>query len=131
MSLALPVIDRNRDSEERMLNCTLSGPNLETIHAAEPALLLDSTVTVMESLIGCDLAGEQVILDLKSGVYYGLDLVGSRIWQLIQTPTSVRKVRDTILEEYDVDAERCERDLLALLQELASRELIEVKMTND
>jgi hypothetical protein len=64
---------------------------------------------------------------MKNGVYYGLNPVGARIWSLIQDPTTVKVLRDAIFNEYDVEADRCERDLLVLLQDLASNELIEVK----
>ena len=74
----------------------------------------------------CDLAGEAAILNLKNGVYYGLDTVGSRIWNLIQEPRTVNEVRDALLEEYHVERDRCERDLLTLLQMLAAEGLIQV-----
>src|SRR2546430_17686461 len=64
---------------------------------------------------------------LFRSVYYSLDAVGSRIWALLQSPRSVREIRDTLLAEYDVPAERCERDLLGLLQALAAEQLIEVQ----
>ena len=86
-----------------------------------------SIVAAAEGQISCDVAEEMAILDLQSGVYYGLNCVGSRIWQLIQQPTSVGEVRRTLLEEYDIEPECCERELLALLQDLAAKGLIEVK----
>ena len=86
-----------------------------------------STVVATKEQVSANLAGEGVILHLKDGVYYGLDPVGARIWELIQEPKTVNDVRDTILREYDVEPDRCERDLLALLQELAGRGLIEVR----
>jgi hypothetical protein len=66
------------------------------------------------------------MLNLKNGVYYGLDPVGARIWNLIQQPRTVSEVLQILLREYEVDAERCERDLLELLQRLAAEGLIEV-----
>jgi hypothetical protein len=57
---------------------------------------------------------------------YGLDPVGARIWKLIQTPRTVREVRDTLLEEYDVEADRCEEDLLDLLKQLVKNDLIDI-----
>jgi translation initiation factor 2 beta subunit (eIF-2beta)/eIF-5 len=60
-------------------------------------------------------------------MYYGLDDVGARVWQLIQEPTVVKEIQATILEEYGVEPERGERDVLALLQDLANEGLIEVK----
>jgi hypothetical protein len=86
-----------------------------------------STVVAAKNQVSSDLGGEVAILDLKAGVYYGLDAVGARIWSLIQEPRTVNEIRDILLEEYEVEPERCERDLLALLQKLADEGLIEVK----
>jgi Coenzyme PQQ synthesis protein D (PqqD) len=83
-----------------------------------------STIVVAGNQAFCNLAEEAVILDLKAGVYYGLNSVGARVWDLIQKPKTVEQVRDAILEEYDVDLDRCERDLLVLLQDLVGRELV-------
>ena len=69
-----------------------------------------------------------MILHLESGIYFGLSNVGARIWEFIQEPKPVCDVRDAILEEYDIDAAQCERDVLALLGELLSHELIEVHL---
>lgn len=90
----------------------------------------DSTVVRAKDQVSCDLVGEAVILNLKSGVYYGLNPVGARIWELIQEPRTVSAVLDVILEQYNVEAERCERDLFALLDDLAARDLIAIEATN-
>ena len=87
----------------------------------------DSTVVAAKDQVSSDLGGEVAILDLKAGVYYGLDTVGARIWSLIQEPRTVNEIRDILLEEYEVEPERCERDLLVLLQRLADESLIEVE----
>jgi hypothetical protein len=86
-----------------------------------------SIVVAAQDQVSSDLSGEAVILNLATGVYYGLDDVGARIWGLLRQPCSVDVIRDAIVGEYDVDPDRCERDLLALLQELAAARLIEVK----
>lgn len=86
-----------------------------------------STIVAAKDQVSSDLGGEKAILDLKAGMYYGLDGVGARVWDLIQEPRAVGDVRDTLLEEYDVAPERCERDLLALLQRLADAGLIEMR----
>jgi Coenzyme PQQ synthesis protein D (PqqD) len=86
-----------------------------------------STLVAAKDQVSCDLAGEAVILNLKSGMYYGLDSVGARIWNLIQEPKTVSAVLDTLLEEYDVEPDRCESDLFILLNDLAGRDLLEIK----
>ncbi|BAU05806.1 thymidylate synthase [Fischerella major NIES-592] len=77
--------------------------------------------------ISSDLGGEAVILNLKSGVYHGLNEVGTLIWNLIQTPKTVKDIKAAILAEYEVEAERCDRDLLKLLEDLLAAELINIQ----
>jgi hypothetical protein len=85
-----------------------------------------SMVVVTKDQVSSDLGGEMAILHLGVGMYYGLDEVGARVWELIQEPRAVDDVRDVLLSEYDVEPERCERDLLALLRRLAEEGLVKV-----
>jgi hypothetical protein len=89
-------------------------------------LSANSTVVAARDQVSCGLADEAVILDLRAGVYYGLNSVGARIWDLIQEPRTVDQIRDAILEEYEVDPDSCERDLRALIGDLAARELVRI-----
>lgn len=99
------------------------------IYPIQEAKLFSGTSIVVASKnqISSDLSNEAVILNLKTGIYYGLDKVGARVWSLIQSPQKLVDVRDVIVEEYDVDPQQCENDLLALLQEMQAKGLIEVK----
>lgn len=86
----------------------------------------NATVVAAKDQVSTNLEGEVVILHLKNGVYYGLNPLGGRIWDLLQEPRTVSEIRDIILNEYEVSSPRCEQDLLRLLEELADRGLIEV-----
>lgn len=77
--------------------------------------------------VSSDLAGESVILNLKTGMYFGLNEVGASVWNLLQQPRSVTDICTQILEEYEVESEQCERDVLTLLHELIESDLIEIK----
>jgi hypothetical protein len=85
-----------------------------------------SIVVAAPDQVSSDLSGEAVILNLASGMYYGLDEVGARVWSLLQQPCAVAAIRDAILAEYEVEPERCERDLLALLADLEAAKLVEI-----
>jgi hypothetical protein len=91
-----------------------------------PTVSLDSVVVAAKDQASCRLEDEIAIVQLKAGVYYGLDPVGARIWELIATPRSVRAVRDALLAEYEVEADRCEGDLLLLFQAMRDAGLVEV-----
>ena len=90
-------------------------------------LSLDATVVAVSDQVSTNLEEEAVILNLKDGVYYGLNPLGARIWQLIQKPRAIKEILEIILEEYEVEPERCKQDLLNLLKELATKRLIEVR----
>ena len=91
------------------------------------AQILKTSTVVAKDQVSCDLAGEAVILNLESRIYYGLNSVGARVWNLIQEPTTVGAVLDTLVQEYDVEPERCESDLFILLDDLAGGGLLEIK----
>jgi hypothetical protein len=93
---------------------------------AATLITLESTVVVAPKLVSCELEGEAAILNLSTGIYYGLDKVGASIWEMISHPVKVSLVRDAMLERYEVEADRCAKDLLALLVDLNERGLIEV-----
>jgi len=88
---------------------------------------IDAIAVVSSELVSANLDGEVVILGFKSGSYYSLDQVGTFVWDLIQTPHKVSAIRDSILNEYNIDLQRCEDDLLDLLNDLADHGLIEIK----
>ena len=93
----------------------------------ERRISLQSTIIRTQNQISSDLAGEAVILDLKLGTYYGLNSIGARIWWLIQEPTTVKDICSILSEEYEVDSERCETDVLSLLEQLEANHLIQVR----
>jgi hypothetical protein len=86
-----------------------------------------STVVAVKEQVSSDLGGEVAILDLAGGVYYGLDTVGARVWELVQKPIEVHQIQETIIEEYDADRARVERDVLTFLRRLADEGLVEVR----
>jgi len=64
------------------------------------------------------------LLDLRTERYFGLDDVGTRIWQLLLEHTSLVTVFNMMLSEYDVDPARLEADLLKHISELADSSLV-------
>jgi hypothetical protein len=89
-------------------------------------LSLHSIVVATRDQVSCQLGEESSVLSLKNSVYYGLDAVGARVWNLLRSSRSVEEIRNLLLQEYDVPSEQCERDLFDLLEKLRSEGLIEV-----
>jgi hypothetical protein len=85
---------------------------------------LDSQLRYAPDVLSRNLDGETVLLDLESGTYFGLDAVGTRIWELIGQNQPLSAILAVILDEYDVDEQRARTDLLELLGALVAKGLI-------
>ncbi|MBD3789971.1 MAG: PqqD family protein [Campylobacterales bacterium] len=70
---------------------------------------------------------EMVLLDMNSENYFGLDEVGTSIWQVMQEQETLEKVFETLLEEYDVSADILKKDLEDFVQKLVDNGLVEVQ----
>jgi hypothetical protein len=86
----------------------------------------DSTLVIADDVVSCDLDGETAILNVKEGVYYGLDPIGAKIWNLIQKPKLLGDVIEIIYNEYDVERDRCMNDIIELMEELLNNGLVKI-----
>ena len=87
---------------------------------------LNQKVTFPETVFAQEVDGEMVLLDMESENYFGLDEVGTAIWQAMQEYGSLQEVMDVLLEQYDVDAEVLENDLEEFVGKLVESGLVEV-----
>jgi hypothetical protein len=87
----------------------------------------ESIICQIEDIVASDIDDEKVMMSVERGQYYGLDPVGSRVWELIENPIRVSDLIDALLLKYDVDRETCERDVLAFLGELSEDGLLRVE----
>lgn len=90
------------------------------------SLSLSSRVRISEHTLFHELHGETVLLELSRGVYFGLDEVGTRVWQLLAEGRSLQETVAALVDEYDVSEEQGAEDLLALVRELEERRLVEI-----
>ena len=92
---------------------------------------LNQTIALSPDVISQEVSGETVLLDLESENYFGLDEVGTRIWQLIKETNELQSIFDTLLEEYDVSEERLQLDVSTLLTEIEGLGLVALKAQGD
>lgn len=98
---------------------------------ANPPIDDDTTFVKSDGPVATRVPDETVILDAESGRYFGLDGVGSRVWELLSEPTRFADLVATVVAEYDVDRARCERDLRALVTDLRAAGLVTTTGASD
>lgn len=92
----------------------------------EKTISTESVVNWADDIVASDIDDEKVMMSVEKGEYFGLDPIGSRVWELIEKPVKVGDLIDALLQKYDVDRETCEHDVLVFLQELHESGILQV-----
>lgn len=87
-------------------------------------IILESIIKRNSGLVSTDVDGEKVMMSVENGEYFGLDSVGSRIWEMIENPIKVETLIDYLIDEFDVSKQQCEIDALEFLNELFEKKLL-------
>ena len=88
---------------------------------------LDQKITFAETVFAQEVDGEMVLLDMESENYFGLDEVGTAIWQAMQEKETLKEVFEVLLEQYEVEAEMLEHDLSDFVAKLVESGLLKVE----
>jgi hypothetical protein len=84
------------------------------------------TVQIMPDVLSQEVSGETVLLDLNQENYFGLNEVGTRIWQLLKSEDNLECVYKKLLSEYEVDESELRRDFENIINELQISKVITV-----
>jgi hypothetical protein len=90
------------------------------------SISFSSTVVASSEHASSNLAGEEVILDLSEGTYYGLNQVGTDVWELLSSPCRVEEICTKLEGKYEVEHEVLKHDILHLLEEMHEEGLIRI-----
>lgn len=88
---------------------------------------LSQKITFSQSVFAQEVDGEMVLLDMESENYFGLDEVGTAIWQAMQERESLQEVFEVLMEQYEVEAEVLQNDLSEFVEKLLESGLVKVE----
>jgi len=88
---------------------------------------LDQRITFADTVFAQEVDGEMVLLDMNSENYFGLDEVGTAIWQAIQEKENLKEVLEVLLEQYEVEEDVLKNDLMAFVEKLKESGLVKVE----
>ena len=85
----------------------------------------DTFIKRNNEVFASEIDDEVVMMNIQSGKYFGMDAIGSRIWQLVEEKIQVKEIIAQLLEEYNVTEEQCRNDVLEFLNELYEQNLVQ------
>ena len=87
-------------------------------------LKLSTVVVKNKELLETTVDDETILLSIAHSKYYGMDPVASRIWSLLQEPVSIKEIIATLLTEFDVSEDECEKDVFEFLENLVEEKML-------
>ena len=94
---------------------------------SEPNVSLQDVVSLSPDVVFRTLEGEVVLLNLQSGVYFGLNETGTTIWNFLNENGSLEATHSQMVKQYAVEPEVAKRDLLQLISSLLEKGLITLR----
>lgn len=79
-----------------------------------------------DSQVSCCVDDEVVLMSVQNGEYYNLNPIASEIWAMLEQSPSVEQIVEYKLDQYDVQRDVCEQDVMRILNQLQSENLVEV-----
>ena len=88
--------------------------------------LLNAKIVQNKEIDATDIDGDKVMMNLEKGMYFSLNSVGSRIWDIIENPTTADEIIKILLNEYDIAEEKCREAVVSFLKGLEVNGLITI-----
>lgn len=85
--------------------------------------MLDRVVSRNKDVAWRIIENEAILISAEDSMLHSLDEVGTRIWELSDGSNTVEQIIDTIFDEYEVDRETAEKDVIEFVTNLASEKL--------
>lgn len=85
---------------------------------------MDSRYLINEDIVSRRMGEEMVVVHLRTNQIHTLNPTAARVWELLEAGQDMAEIRRSLLQEFDVDPKRLERELGAVLSELEGSELI-------
>ena len=80
--------------------------------------------SIPPNVLSRGVADEEVLLDLSSQIYYGLNPVGSLVWRLLKKGLPPAQIIAAVVSEFEVAPQQARRDVDAFIERLESKGLL-------
>lgn len=79
-----------------------------------------------DNFVESDIEGQAVMMSIENSKYFGMDEIGTEIWQLLDKDLTYAEMIDTLLNEYEIDSDTCEQESSEFIEKLLKYKLIEI-----
>lgn len=88
---------------------------------------LATTILKNPNSLEAETGEDLTMMDIENGVYYTLNKVGREIWKKIEQPTTIQSICDQLSDQYNIDNEKCSKDIILFAKKMLENNLITIK----
>ena len=89
-------------------------------------ITINSVIKRSPEIVHTDMDGETVMMSIEQGNYYGIDSIGSDIWNMLEGEMSIEDLCLKLCEKYDVEESQCQQDVISFLEKMQEHKVIVV-----
>lgn len=90
-------------------------------------LMDNATIHRLSSVSATQVDNDVIMLDMEQGKYFGLNEVGSIVWQYIEAPRSFEDIIQHLMNQFNVDEKTCRQETEVLIEKLKKANLVSIK----
>lgn len=84
-------------------------------------------IVISKDILFREIEGEAVLLNIRTGVYFGMNPVGTGIWRIMEKKKNLEDVLESMLENFEIDRKTCEQDLAEFVGRLEKNDLVSIE----
>ncbi len=97
------------------------------LFGAKKEITPDTVLQRKPGMLFNEIDGEVVMLSIENSEYYGMDKVGSRIWELLENPMRFMELVAKLMEEFEVTEEQCHKETLEFVKKMTEKKLLNLE----
>lgn len=83
------------------------------------------TWKINSEILSSKIDEEAILMSIEEEFYFGLDSIGSRIWELLSIkPATVNELVVLLMKEYEVNEKVCREDVQQFIDKISIKKLI-------
>lgn len=87
---------------------------------------INSKIVRIDDFISSKMDDETIMLNIDKGEYYGINPIGSRIWELLEKPLTILELSNLLINEFDIDIDNCKKDVSVFIQHLQNKNMVKL-----
>ena len=90
------------------------------------SLSLQTIISRNPEIITSEIDDEIVMMSIDEGKYFGLNVIGSAIWEILEQPQAIEDIISSLLKRFDVSEEQCQAESFTFIEDMIDKKTLSI-----